>query len=561
MPRLFVILSLALAGLMLLQVLLLKYAWDLKEQSFTRGAQSALTATVLALETREIEGTAHEFFLGDNDTSFEVTRVVVTDGKPQTGTAQIIDVPGMVVPVPPRTVSEGVPEVERFPHAAPHSVHERFRRITENAMHIGDQDSIMVIMSTDADLHAETISLHTRTRPLALRRVVGDWITRAPQPIAERVDKVEIGEVLQQELAKLGINAEPSFGVVKPADEGFFEFKTTVNGYSTSSRTTAEPKAEVVLASDNITDAELFASPYKHQLFPLDPFASPYDLVMVFPEQKMYLFWQIWPLWLASILFIAVIVYSFARAWRTNTEQRRFADQLMDFINNMTHEFKTPISTVGLAGEAITRDDVRDKPEVLSRYVGMIRDENERMHRQVEKILQMARFERGDIELKHEPIILHDLLAAVAESFSLQIEQRGGELVQALQAADHEVRGDRVHLESIFSNLVDNAVKYSPEAPQVKIATAVVDGFLVVKVTDQGMGIERDNQRRVFEKYYRCPTGNRHDVKGYGLGLSFVQSLVAAHHGFVELNSLGGQGTTVTVSLPLLTSETAKDPT
>ncbi|MDX2473366.1 MAG: HAMP domain-containing sensor histidine kinase [Candidatus Krumholzibacteria bacterium] len=181
------------------------------------------------------------------------------------------------------------------------------------------------------------------------------------------------------------------------------------------------------------------------------------------------------------------------------------------------------------------------------------------MHRQVEKILQMARFERGDIELKHEPINVHDLLEAVGESFSLQVEQRGGGLEQVLAADSSDIRGDRVHLESIFSNLVDNAVKYSPAAPQVKVATAVDDGFLIVKVTDHGLGIDRENQRRVFEKYYRCPTGNRHDVKGYGLGLSFVQSLVAAHGGFVELHSLPGQGTTVTVSLPLITAEKTED--
>ncbi len=545
MPRLFVILSLALAGLMVLQVLLLKYAWDLKEQSFTRGAQSALAATVLAMETREIEGSAHEIFFGQGDSSYSVTSVVVSGN----------DAATVIAPPSPALV----PDVEHFPHRSRHTSRNRFQRITEDIRGVGGQDSVMVIVSTGLDSDIDSYALHTSDRPVALRRVVGEWINRAPKPITERLDEAEIAEVMQVELAKLGINATPRFGVVKPANNGLFDFTAGANGFTTSSHRRSGSSPEVVLASGNITDAELFDSPYRHELFPLDPFSSPFDLVMVFPEQRMYLFWQIWPLWLASILFIAVIITSFARAWRTNVEQRRFADQLMDFINNMTHEFKTPISTVGLAGEAITRDDVRDKPEVLSRYVGMIRDENERMHRQVEKILQMARFERGDIELKHAPIDVHALLQGVCESFSLQIEQRGGDLVQALQATAWEVHGDRVHLESIFSNLVDNAVKYSPEAPQVKVATSVDDRFLVVKVTDQGLGIDRDNQRRVFDKYYRCPTGNRHDVKGYGLGLSFVQSLVLAHDGFVELHSLPGQGTTVTVSLPLLTAASAKD--
>ncbi|MDX2473365.1 MAG: hypothetical protein QNL91_06605 [Candidatus Krumholzibacteria bacterium] len=360
MPRLFVILSLALAGLMVLQVLLLKYAWDLKEQSFARGAQSALAATVLAMETREIEGSAHDIFFGQDDSSYSVTHVMVSGA----------DAPSVVAPRAPALVlDEG-----HFPHRSRQDTRGRFHRITEDIRGVGGQDSVMVIVSTDSDLHADTYSMHTSNRPVALRRVVGEWINRAPQPITERLDEAEIGEVLQQELAKLGISATPRFGVVKPALESLFEFQADANGYTTSSHSRSDPVAEVVLASGNITDAELFASPYRHELFPLDPFSSPFDLVMVFPEQRMYLLWQIWPLWLASILFIAVIITSFARAWRTNAEQRRFADQLMDFINNMTHEFKTPISTVGLAGEAITRDDVRDKPEVLARYVGMIRD-------------------------------------------------------------------------------------------------------------------------------------------------------------------------------------------
>jgi len=184
----------------------------------------------------------------------------------------------------------------------------------------------------------------------------------------------------------------------------------------------------------------------------------------------------------------------------------------------------------------------------------MIIDENKRMHRQVDKILQMARFERGDVEFKKEPVELRALLTSVATSFALQVEKEGGLLECELADSRELVWGDRVHLESIFSNLVDNGMKYSPDAPQLKIRSQVSDGFLVVKVSDRGMGISRENQRRVFEKYYRCPTGNRHDVKGYGLGLSFVHSLVRGHDGFVELHSMLGEGTTVTISLPIYES-------
>ncbi len=531
-PRLFVILSLALAGLMTLQVLLLNYAWDMKKQAFDRGVQSALAATVLALESREIEGSAYEYFFATNDSNGVSNLRIEMQGEPNREVMMIREL---------HTTTT------RDFYAEP-----SLQRLFPERYKLAFPDSVVVAVAPNAltVAPAGVIELQNNQR-VALRNVLGDWMSQAPPPIAERLDEAEIAEVLHNELANVGINATPRYGVLQPARRVLFEVDANSHGYRRAGQNTNGQSDEVVLASDDITDAELLASPYKHQLFPLDPFSAPYDLVAVFPEENIYLLWQMWPLWLSSILFITVIIFSFFKSWRTNAEQRRFADQLVDFINNMTHEFKTPISTVGLAGEAIRRDDVRNQPEILERYVGMIRDENERMHRQVEKILQMARFERGDIELKHEAIAVHDLLHAVTDSFVLKIEQRGGKLEKVLAAGQQLVHGDRVHLESIFSNLVDNAVKYSPDAPLVKVGTDLDDGFLVVKVTDQGKGIARENQRRVFEKYYRCPTGNRHDVKGYGLGLSFVRSLVTAHGGYVELHSLPGQGTTVTVSLPL----------
>ena len=366
---------------------------------------------------------------------------------------------------------------------------------------------------------------------------------------------MDIADVLRDELAAVGIGAEPAFGVVRPAGSrlrpGLIRFPA---GGGRPGAPSPDAGDEVVLASDNITDAEVRESPYRQELFPLDPFGSPYELVLAFPQDRLYLLKQIGPLWAASAVFIVVIVVAFAQAWRTNAEQRRFGGQLVDFINNMTHEFKTPIATVALAGEALARPDVQGDPAVLERYVGMIRDENARMHRQAEKILQMARFERGDIEVKREPVDAIALLRGVAESFTLQVERRGG-TIACDGTGPAVVAGDRVHLESIFTNLVDNAVKYSREEPRVRIAGAVRDGWLEAKVSDRGPGIPRADQRRVFEKYYRCPTGDRHDVKGFGLGLSFVHSLVRAHGGHVELHSLPGEGTTVTVSLPLVRPE------
>ena len=217
----------------------------------------------------------------------------------------------------------------------------------------------------------------------------------------------------------------------------------------------------------------------------------------------------------------------------------------------MTHEFKTPIWTVSLASEAIARPDILERPEALERYNRMIRDENLRMRRQVEKILQIAQLEAGDFHLNVAPVDLHELARDTAEAFALQIEDRGGRLDLDLAAESAFVRGDPVHLGNVLANLLDNALKYSPGVPEIELKTASREGTIVLEVRDHGLGIARADLARVFEKYFRCATGDRHDVKGYGLGLSFVRLLVEAHGGSVNLDSAPGQGTRVVIALPL----------
>jgi two-component system phosphate regulon sensor histidine kinase PhoR len=227
---------------------------------------------------------------------------------------------------------------------------------------------------------------------------------------------------------------------------------------------------------------------------------------------------------------------------------------MVDFINNMTHEFKTPISTVALACEAMSRPDVLEQHDTLLRYNRMIRDENTRMHKQVEKILQMAQLERGEYELNIQPVDVHALITQVSDNASLQLEQCQGKLELDLAAQEQQVAADKVHLTNVIQNLLDNAIKYSPERPAVTIKTRNQGPMLVVRISDQGIGIAEHDHKRVFEKYFRCHTGNRHDVKGFGLGLSYVKLMVEAHGGVVEISSQSGAGTSVDVFWPLITT-------
>jgi two-component system phosphate regulon sensor histidine kinase PhoR len=231
--------------------------------------------------------------------------------------------------------------------------------------------------------------------------------------------------------------------------------------------------------------------------------------------------------------------------------QQRTAGLMVDFINNMTHEFKTPISTVALASEAIGRPDVEVRKGKIRQYNRMIAEESTRMRGQVERILQMAQLEEGEVELKFADLDLHELLRNVADTFRLQVEAREGGIQLNLRAVQHVVRGDGARLLDVFRNLLDNANKYSPARPRITIATRNADDTVSCSVKDCGIGIAPEHQKRVFDKYYRIPTGNLHDVKGFGIGLSYVRLLVAAHGGEITLGSEPGKGTEVIVTFPI----------
>jgi two-component system, OmpR family, phosphate regulon sensor histidine kinase PhoR len=364
-----------------------------------------------------------------------------------------------------------------------------------------------------------------------IQRIVDDLVIKPLLPLNERLKEARLDSLLRQNLDAVGIGLVPQFYVYTAANDSLV--LVSANG---------EP---------DIDGAKLRESKFRSRLFPLDPNSDAFEIVLLFPGQRTFLLKQVWPLLGASIIFMVIIIVAFGLMISASRQQHRFAGGIVDFINNMTHEFKTPISTVALASEAIARDDIIEQPEALRRYNGMIRDENHRMRQQVERILQIAQLETGDYQLNLAPVDMHELVRNCAENFALQIEKRRGSLNLDLGATQTLVQGDPVHLTNVLANLVDNAIKYSPESPIINLESSNRDGRIQLTVSDQGIGIERADRHRVFEKYYRCPTGDRHDVKGFGLGLCYVQLLVDAHGGHVNLDGTPGQGTRVLLDLPL----------
>jgi two-component system phosphate regulon sensor histidine kinase PhoR len=221
----------------------------------------------------------------------------------------------------------------------------------------------------------------------------------------------------------------------------------------------------------------------------------------------------------------------------------------------MTHELKTPVATISLASEMLQKDNIIENREKALRYDGIIYDENKRLGEQVEKVLQMAVLEKGDFKLKKNLVDLHSIIKQVTEKMMLQIESRNGKLQLYLNATDAVTRVDEVHFSNIISNLLDNAIKYSPENPDITISTLNEKNQIVIAVSDKGIGMSKDAQKRVFEKFYRVPTGNIHNVKGFGLGLSYVKIMTEAHGGSITLQSEPGKGSTFQIFLPLVKNE------
>jgi len=254
---------------------------------------------------------------------------------------------------------------------------------------------------------------------------------------------------------------------------------------------------------------------------------------------------------LLSLLFAAAIVATF---WKTLVQmqtQKRESQIKTDFINNMTHEFKTPIATINLALDAMNSPNLDLSKKRVEHYSDIIKQENKRMFSQVEKVLNMAMLDNREMELSHEEIYLNEMLETAISHVALQVENRGGNINFALRDEEIIIRGDATHLENIFINILDNANKYSPETPEITVRSYKDEKWAVVEITDHGMGMNSEVKKQIFERFYREETGNIHNVKGHGLGLSYVFEMVKLHGGTIEVESKEGNGSTFIIKLLL----------
>lgn len=276
-------------------------------------------------------------------------------------------------------------------------------------------------------------------------------------------------------------------------------------------------------------------------------------LIVVALDWKKYAIQSLRVDFLTAIIFTIIIITAFYLTVRTMIRQKKLGEIKNDFINNMTHEFKTPIATISLAVDAMKNEKVLQDREKIGYFRTIIKEENQRMNRQVETILKASQLEKQEIELNLKPVHMHQVIKDVADNFSLQLEEKQGRAELMLNAENDLVNADEVHLSNLVNNLLDNAVKYSKENTPifVRICTQLNGKNLQIKFEDNGIGMNKETAKRVFERFYRAHTGNIHNVKGFGLGLSYVKTIVEAHHGAIRVESTLGKGSTFVIELPL----------
>ena len=344
----------------------------------------------------------------------------------------------------------------------------------------------------------------------------------------KRIDPVILDTLIHQELVNRGIDLPYKYGVTHGSTDEVL-IKNTAD------------EADL----DFIRNSDLSAN-----LFPMDLDQKDYELAIYFPRQKNYLMKQaLVPLTSSGILML-VIIGCFAYAIMVILRQKKISEIKNDFINNMTHEFKTPIATVSLATEALQDDDLKQNANLVDRYVQVIKEENRRLGMQVEKVLQIATLDKKDVKLKFENTDVHDIIQKALGNIRIMVEKREGHIGSQLLAGNPVLEADKVHLTNLIYNLLDNANKYSPEAPEIHIRTENISTGVIIKISDQGIGMTKEAAEKIFDKFYRVSTGNVHDVKGFGLGLAYVKSVIDMHQGTISVKSELGKGSTFKVYLP-----------
>jgi two-component system phosphate regulon sensor histidine kinase PhoR len=499
---------LTLTGLILIQIRWIRNAINITDQQFRLLANKALESVILDLEEKELINSIIEEI---NPSSEDSVTAIVPANSPLARrlrgyqpNLKLLEMYGLNNPEEPITISSSGQNIF----------------ITSE-----DLSDLLPEELNETSPHALSAELTGRvTNKIVVVENIMEKILRKTPEINERIDPLELQTMLRRALSNVGINLD-------------FEFSISSGQHGTIWKTpgfTDKPGTNKFIA----------------QLFPNDPVPSQNQLILYCLQERQYKFEEIGNLGFLSIFFTLFLLVLATSTLIVIFRQKKLSEIRTDFINNMTHELKTPISTISLASQMIADKTISDERKSYDSLAKIISDESMRLKFHVEKVLQMAIFEKADIKLSLANQDIHDILKNAIENFSLQIESRGGVIRHDFKAESSLAMIDEIHFLNAISNLIDNAIKYSKDPPDICISTKNVKNGITIIVKDRGIGISKENLKRIYDKFYRVHSGNVHDVKGFGLGLSYVKKVVEEHNGTIKAESHINKGTKFTLFIP-----------
>jgi two-component system phosphate regulon sensor histidine kinase PhoR len=540
------IMGISILGIVIIQLVWMKNAIQVKNELFDRSVSEALTTTTNRLETMQDFRLINHFSFNNDTIHFR---------------GNLFPPPPPPPPPPPTKHKNGkptgdrsessMPKVQLIVNADKNQNQLSYQVITRhNAKVKGENradvvittdslarkigtgyskgikriDSLVAVVSPDLDsLHSFKQRITYKTRKL---RNIADKVVQEITTWEEDVPIERVVETLTKELANRNIPIPFELGIHK--DFGFAE-KTS--------------DADTVL---------LASSRYRVNLFPNDIFQKNIKLMVYFPKKESFIYQTLNWLLLISLVFSIIVLVTFATSIYFILKQKKISEMKSDFINNMTHEFKTPIATISVAADSISNQKIIENPERIRYFIDMIKKENIRMNRQVEDILTIARLDKKEFEFKWESFDLHEVIEDAIQSIVLQVEKKGGTIRSSLLAPNPVATSDVAHFANLIYNLLDNANKYSLNAPEINISTSNTAKGVVIVIEDKGIGMSKAVQSRIFERFYRQTSGNIHNVKGFGLGLSYVKAVLEANRGSIHVQSEPGKGSRFEVFIPFI---------
>jgi two-component system, OmpR family, phosphate regulon sensor histidine kinase PhoR len=500
----------ALSSLILAQLYWIKNAMAVKEEEFGQLVNRSLMNIVSNLERNETAYHVIQEMGSKKGKSNKINRVIVRKAREENDESPIQD-PGKQV---------------------------MFYSTSEfnSNVHIIRSDSIITTgnytYSANTIIRPASVSEHKLpvkgliTNKTVMVEDIMDRLMDVEKNIHERLDPDKLNHFIKAELDARSINLPYEFAV-KSQDN------------------------QLVFCSEKY-DSTLPKKSFQARLFPDDMIAKPFYLQLYFPNKDNFVLRSAGFMGISSLLLTLLITFLFGFTLFIIFRQKKLSEIKTDFVNNMTHELKTPISTISLASQMLSDRSIPPEAKNLDYISGIIQNESKRLGYQVEKVLQMSIFERGRVPLKLKTLDIHELIEALILNFDIQVKKREGHINSNLSAARYHIEGDEVHIGNVIVNLLENAIKYCNRPPEILVKTRNEKNMIRISVLDNGTGISRENVKRIFDKFYRVPTGNVHNVKGFGLGLSYVKKIIQEHGGSISVESEPDKGSVFHILLPLI---------